>query len=350
MNKSRNSLPDIDTGKGYTVSARLNSTVPSANYAQRTVVTSDGVRLAVRDYGASGDSLHTVVLLHGLCLTQESWALQVRLLTRRWGNAVRIISYDHRGHGGSAGAAMHTYRVERLAADLGDILKALRVTGPLTLVGHSLGGMTALAYLSRPELDRPVQVAGLVLIATAAGRLSERGLGRVLATPATRVLFDLVGRMPRRTTDQTIKGVTRPVGAALARCAGPERLAGHGFVAVAAELIRAASPATAAGFLLDLKDYDVSGSLASIRAKTIVISGANDMTTPDAHARDLVAAIPGAMHLQLPAAGHMLLLDAPHSVSTAINRAMGLHRRPGWTAKAWATRHGLPSSAIPVAS
>jgi hypothetical protein len=52
----------------------------------------------------------------------------------------------------------------------------------------------------------------------------------------------------------------------------------------------------------------------------------------------------------LPAAGHMLLLDAPHTVSTAINRAMGLPRRPGWTAKAWATRYGLPSSPIPAAS
>lgn len=332
------------------MSARLNFTVPSANYAERTVITSDGVRLAVREYGASGDSLHTVVLLHGLCLTQESWALQVRLLTRRWGNAVRIISYDHRGHGGSAGAAMHTYRVERLAADLGDVLKALHVTGPLTLVGHSLGGMTALAYLSRPDLDRPVQAQGLVLIATAAGRLSERGLGRVLATPATRVLFDLVERMPRHATDQTIKEVTRPVLAALARYAGPERLEGRGFVAVATELIRAASPATAVGFLLDLKEYDVSGSLASITAKTIVISGANDMTTPDAHAADLVAAIPGATHLQLPAAGHMLLLDAPHCVSTAINRVMGLHRRPARTAKAWSARYGLPSAPIPVAS
>ncbi|MDT5174707.1 MAG: hypothetical protein QOG37_1958 [Mycobacterium sp.] len=332
------------------MSARLNFTVPSANYAERTVITSDGVRLAVREYGASGDSLHTVVLLHGLCLTQESWALQVRLLTRRWGNAVRIISYDHRGHGGSAGAAMHTYRVERLAAVLGDVLKALHVTGPLTLVGHSLGGMTALAYLSRPDLDRPVQAQGLVLIATAAGRLSERGLGRVLATPATRVLFDLVERMPRHATDQTIKEVTRPVLAALARCAGPERLEGRGFVAVATELIRAASPATAVGFLLDLKEYDVSGSLASITAKTIVISGANDMTTPDAHAADLVAAIPGATHLQLPAAGHMLLLDAPHCVSTAINRVMGLHRRPAWTSKAWSARYGLASVPIPVAS
>ncbi|WP_419538662.1 alpha/beta fold hydrolase, partial [Mycobacterium colombiense] len=46
-------------------------------YAERTVTTSDGVRLAVRDYGSAGAREHTIVLLHGLCLTQSSWALQM---------------------------------------------------------------------------------------------------------------------------------------------------------------------------------------------------------------------------------------------------------------------------------
>ncbi|MBX9639211.1 MAG: alpha/beta hydrolase [Mycobacteriaceae bacterium] len=124
-----------------------------------------------------------MVLLHGLCLTQDSWAMQIRQLTHRWGGAVRIISHDHRGHGRFAGAPSHTYRVERLAADLADVLQTLRVTGPLTLAGHSLGGMTALAYLSRPAAQRPVEPENLVLIAAAAGRISERGLGRVLPGP-----------------------------------------------------------------------------------------------------------------------------------------------------------------------
>ncbi|EUA17273.1 putative alpha/beta hydrolase [Mycobacterium xenopi 3993] len=44
-------------------------------------------------------------------------------------------------------------------------------------MGHSLGGMTALAYLGRPACDRPVEPKGLVLVATAAGRLAERGWG-----------------------------------------------------------------------------------------------------------------------------------------------------------------------------
>ncbi|WP_372511561.1 alpha/beta fold hydrolase [Mycobacterium gordonae] len=321
----------------------LNNVVPQQKYIERTVLTGDGVRLAVRDYGQR-QPLHTVVLLHGLCLTQDSWAIQIRQLTHRWGSALRIVSYDHRGHGGSTGGAPGAYRVERLAADLADVLTTLRVTGPVTLAGHSLGGMTALAYLSRPAAERPVDPESLVLIAAAAGRISERGLGRVLASPTARVLFDLAARMPHRKTERAIRILIRPLHAALARYSS-QSIAHTGFAALATESTRAASPLTAVAFLRDLCDYDVYGCLTSINAKTVVVSGGADITTPDSHARDLVAAIPGALYLQQPAAGHMLLLDAPHCVTTAINRAMGLHRSSARTATSWAMRYGLPGVA-----
>jgi pimeloyl-ACP methyl ester carboxylesterase len=306
---------------------------------ERTVTTSDGVRLAVRDYGSADAGDHTVVLLHGLCLTQESWALQIRQLVRRWGNTVRIITYDHRGHGRSTDAPMDTYRIDRLAADLAEVLTALHVTGPLTLAGHSMGGMTALAYLGRPALDRPVEPQGLVLIATAAGRVAERGLGRLLATPSTRMVFELVNHLPRGVTDRAIRCLMRPVGEALSRYSGHGSAERSGAAAVVASAISRSSLTTAVGFLPSLKRYDQYPALASITAKTIVVSGGVDMTTPATHAHDLVAAIPGATHLHRPTAGHMLLQEAPHCVSTAINRAMGMRRRPTRAANARASRN-----------
>jgi pimeloyl-ACP methyl ester carboxylesterase len=79
---------------------------------------------------------------------------------------------------------MGTYRIDRLAADLDEVLTALNVTAPLTLVGHSMGAMAALAYLSRPASERSVDPHGLVLVAAAAGKLAQRGLGRLLGTRA----------------------------------------------------------------------------------------------------------------------------------------------------------------------
>src|SRR5689334_22885636 len=137
---------------------------------ERFVTVRDGVRLSVRDHAPS-DAEATVVLLHGLCLEKGSCAGQVRHLTSQWGDRIRIISYDHRGHGKSDSAPRSTYTVTQLAQDLADVLTALNVRGPLTLAGHSMGGMVALAYLGRPQADRPVEPHGLVLAATAAGRL-----------------------------------------------------------------------------------------------------------------------------------------------------------------------------------
>ena len=186
-------------------------TTGSTAYAERTVTVRDGVRLAVRDRGPI-DAEATVVLLHGLCLEQGSWAGQIQHLTRRWGARIRIISYDHRGHGDSDTAPTGTYVVEQLAADLADVLTALNVTGSLTLVGHSMGGMVALTYLGRPPADRPVQPHGVVLVATAAGRLAERGVARLLASPATDVLCKLATRTPQR----AVRLLTKPLRAALA--------------------------------------------------------------------------------------------------------------------------------------
>ena len=178
----------------------------------RTVTTSDGVRLAVRDYSSDRADAPTVVLLHGLLLSQESWEPQVRQLRRQWGSRVRIITYDHRGHGRSIGAPMPTYEIDQLAADLAEVLVTLHIKGPLTLAGHSMGGMTALAYFGRPASKRPVEPQGLVLVGTAAGNIAERGISRLLATPATEALFELVHRMPRRATDKAVETITQPLG------------------------------------------------------------------------------------------------------------------------------------------
>jgi pimeloyl-ACP methyl ester carboxylesterase len=323
--------------------AAATSTVRDGCIA-RTVTTSDGVRLAVRDYGSDRADNPTVVLLHGLCLTQESWEPQVRRLRRRWGSRIRIITYDHRGHGRSTGAPMPTYRIDQLAADLAEVLTALHITGPLTLAGHSMGGMTALAYFSRPAWDRPVEPQGLVLVGTAAGNIAERGIGRLLATPATGALFGLVHRMPQRAADNAVKALMRPLGAALSRYSGN----GSAFAAASRDAVRSSSLTTATGFLPSLKTYSEYDTLASIAAKTIVVSGGADMLTPASHSRDMAAAIPDAVHLHHPTAGHMLLQDAAECVSNAISRAMGGSGRSPRSAKARTSRNRSSTAQLAV--
>jgi pimeloyl-ACP methyl ester carboxylesterase len=290
----------------------------------RTVTTRDGVSLSVREYG-SRDPAHTVVLLHGFCLTKDSWTGPIDHLLHQYGDSIRIISYDHRGHGDSAAAPMHSYHIDRLAADLADLLAALGVAGPLTLAGHSMGGMVALAYLGRPASQRPVQPDGLILVATAAGKLTQRGLGRFLATPATDILCELAQHAPRA-AEHAFRALARPVCEVLVRFGGYGTASRDARVGVSAATINATPVATKAGFLRALRDYDQYQTLSSITATTVVISGGADRLTPPSHARDLTRGIPAATLVHRPAASHMLLDEAPRIISNALIDIIGAHR------------------------
>jgi pimeloyl-ACP methyl ester carboxylesterase len=285
------------------------------SHTERTVVVRDGVRLAVRDQGPRHAEA-TIVLLHGLCLEKGSWAGQIRHLTHQWGDRIRIISYDHRGHGASGSAPKRTYTVAQLAEDLADVLTALHVTGRVTLAGHSMGGMVALAYLGRPAADRPVEPHGLILVATAAGRLAERGIARLLASPATDMLCGLAAFAPQR----AIRLLTKPVCATLAMQVGSRSTLTALF---ANALAATASLDSAIGFLPALRAYDHTSTLGSIRAQTVILSGGADVLTPPAHSHDMADAIAGAVHEHLPAAGHMLLQEAARAVTDAISRTIG---------------------------
>lgn len=285
---------------------------------RRTVLTSDGVELAVRDFHSRAATDHTVVLVHGFCLSQTSWNLQIRQLRRWCGERVRVISYDHRGHGLSGGARVATYRIDQLAMDLRNVLETLGVGGPVTLAGHSMGAMTLLAYLGLPAAERVVNPDGLVLVAGAAGQLCERGVGRLLAAPALGLLAEVLERAPHRAAERAVRAIMLPVCEALSRVRGCPTTERHTLVSTVTDAVGRTPLTTAAGFLSSLKCFDAYATLPSITARTAVISGGLDVVTPPAHARDLVAGISGARGVTVATAGHMLLHEAANVVSETI--------------------------------
>ncbi len=291
----------------------MRTVQPKNPHTRAAVTASDGIQLAVRDYGTRSAS-HTVVLLHGLCVSDTVWSGQVDYLLRTYGNSIRVITYDQRGHGESGAAPAHTYRIEQLASDLADVFTALNVGGHLTLVGHSMGGMAALAYLGRPGAARPVDPRGLVLAATAAGKLTQRGLGRLLVAPGGGALLTLVDRLP----EQALNVLAGTVCSTLSKIWPAQR-------AMLATLAAAAASTpmpTAAGFLPTLRSYDQYRTLGGIRANTVIVSGGTDPLTPASHSHRLASAIPAAAHVHIPRAGHMLPREVPDVINHAIRRAM----------------------------
>lgn len=288
---------------------------------ERAITTADGVRLAVHDLNPRRPTA-TVVLLHGLCLNQASWALQVGYLTQRWGPRLRIVTYDHRGHGLSTRAPISTYTIDQLADDLTSVITALDIKSPLTLVTHSMGGMAALAYLCRPVAQRPIDPTGLVLVATAARKLNQRGLGRLLSTPATAALAYAATHTP----EHILHRLVTPLCVTLAPIRG--RLPAATIAATALTALTTTDTSTAIGYLPSLRNFDIYQGLSAIRARTVVVSGGGDPLTPPQHAHELAAAIPNAVHLHVPTAGHMLPQQAPNVVNHAIEHATELAPKP----------------------
>jgi pimeloyl-ACP methyl ester carboxylesterase len=278
---------------------------------ERRVITRDGTALAVSDWaGPSTD--RTVVFLHGLCLSQAAWAIQARHVLGHFDHRTRVISYDHRGHGDSGSAPLHTYRVGQLAADLDDVLTALKTRGPLVLVGHSMGAMTALTYLA--EGGCAAQVAGVVLCATAAGHLAMQGIGRLLGLPVLDMVIDTVARVPTRAAG----ALTAPMRVVLHRAGALGGARGAALAEVFANALESAPLSTALGFLTSLRDFDQTPNLSSITAQTTIISGGLDLLTPPALSREMASAIAGSTHVHLPAAGHMLPQQEPNTVNDAV--------------------------------
>ena len=142
-----------------------------------TVMADDGVGLHVEidDHRAPSvsDDL-TVIFCHGYSLNQDSWHFQRRDLRP----FARLVFADQRAHGKSTKGERSRSTVDQLGLDLGRIVDEVGGDGPIILVGHSMGGMSVMALAAhRPELFTDGPVAGVALLATTAGGLSESPFG-----------------------------------------------------------------------------------------------------------------------------------------------------------------------------
>jgi pimeloyl-ACP methyl ester carboxylesterase len=88
----------------------------------------------------------------------------------------RLVFYDQPGHGLSQSLSDGEYELPALGDALADVIAAAAPTGPVILIGHSMGGMTIMACAEQhPQLFRE-RVVGVVLIATSGGQINGSGL------------------------------------------------------------------------------------------------------------------------------------------------------------------------------
>ncbi len=119
---------------------------PTAN--PRYIDSTDGVKVAVHDFGGEGPLL---VLSHATGLCAHLWLPMTETLTTRF----RCIGLDYRGHGHTVTPASTTMAWVGMGHDLLTVIDAYADGAPTMVAGHSMGG----AAIVIAEMIRPGAVA-----------------------------------------------------------------------------------------------------------------------------------------------------------------------------------------------
>lgn len=246
----------------------------------------------------------TVVLAHGWCMARESWHKVIgELLTHR---DVRTVIYDQRGHGQSTMGDLPQASVKVLGDDMHRVIQTTTPDGPLVLAGHSMGGMSIMAYAGQHHEDLAARVRGTVLASTAA---SIEGRDPV---PLEGLIMFVAAHAPSIAPHQLV-----PI-LAQGRLMFGQR-PNKEDVKHAIRQIQHTKMPTIGKFFTALADHHEVDALAHfVDVPTHILSGTRDRLIPVSHSDALKREIPHADLTVLPGRGHMLPYEAADAIADAI--------------------------------
>ncbi len=272
---------------------------------ERHLAFSDGARVSCVDVGEGPPLL----MVPGADGVKETWRHQVPFFAR----SRRVIAVDLRSRIPD-GADFDLFR-----RDLLEVMEALD-TGPVELLGQSLGGAIALRFAAR----HPDRVRSLVACNTLARVSYEHvGLNRSLLAPAamatTRYLPTPLARLAAR-------GWSRAAVWIYDDSPGSENVVDYALWTGP----RAVSPRVSSRRVDLLRDEDLRDELGDVRAPTLVVKGPRDAYCPPAWAREIAAGIEGAAYVEVPGTGHCSHVSLPGAFNRVVGDWLdGVARRTG---------------------
>lgn len=233
-------------------------------------------------YQTTGSGTPALLLTHGFGETSAMFDRNLATASAR----NQVVTWDIRGHGGSASpAAADAYSARAALEDMAALIAALDLRR-VVLGGHSLGGYLSLAYAIR----HPGEVAALVLIGTGPGFRKDAARDEWNARSI-------------RTAERLEEGGIDALG-------GSSELHGGQHQDVA-------GLARAARYTLTQHDSHVIDGLPAVDVPALVIVGADD-TPFHASADYLAAKLPRARKVVIKAAGHAPNVDQPEQFNAEL--------------------------------
>jgi pimeloyl-ACP methyl ester carboxylesterase len=248
-----------------------------------------------------GGSGLPIFLIHGFPLDHTMWTSQIDALAKH----ARVIAPDLRGFGRSALGevdAAHGISMEQFADELAELLDMLGVPEKIVLAGFSMGGYIAWQFARKygNRLRALIQCDTRAIADTEEGRAGRIKMAENVAEWGSLRVAEMMG--PKLFSPRALE--SRPQLMAELR-------------AVVARTPPAAIAAAQRGMAAR---PDVTALLPTIQLPTLVLVGADDAISSSAEMRTIADAMPRAEFVEIPAAGHMTTMEAPHKVNEALYR------------------------------
>ena len=268
------------------------------------------------EVGPTDPAVPTVIYVHGFNISAETFYMQVRDV-REQCPEVRQLLVDLPGHGQNATAAPATLTIDHAADACAAVLRERGATGPVIVVGHSLGGPVSLSMMRRYADE--FTWAGSVQVSSAVEPFTMQGLPQVLAGPIGGVLEKAVRYTPRFA--EGVREIVTDTISPILALAFYFRPMPYDIVDFHAAMIRETPLETYAGYFQDLLSHsELQAGIVLSEIPGYILVGDRDDVTPVTQSEKLHEIWPRAYMQVLPDSGHMPPLDAPGAVTTAIVR------------------------------
>ncbi len=244
---------------------------------------------------------HTVVLVHGFSVPYFIFDPTFHFLTQC---GFRVLRYDLFGRGFSDRPDVN-YNINLFVKQLADLLDALRLTRPVTLIGLSMGGPITAAFTAR----YPQRVERLVLIDPAGARpiVLSRILNLMTKPYVGEVILSLVGS----------GGMVKNIASDFFDKQLIDHLQQRYLVQMQFKGFRRAILSTIRNNMLD-SFIDIYRKVGSLNKPTLLIWGRHDTTVPFKHSDDIRAVIPNSEFHVMEDCSHIPHYEKPEETNALL--------------------------------